>query len=101
MPAKYFAAASSLPGGLVVLIWIRFCSQPSASISRLPRSPFAGGVVVWLPDGEGEITVCAERTELVPTNIQTATPCTACLQRQPIACPPFALTRQLIVSNSY
>src|SRR5580700_10029335 len=45
MSATYFAATSSLPGGLVVLMRIRPSSQPSASSSSLERSDDCGEVV--------------------------------------------------------
>src|SRR5271157_3428984 len=39
MAAMYFAAACSLPGGLVVSMRIRSASQPSASLARAVVSP--------------------------------------------------------------
>src|SRR6516225_1396553 len=46
MSAMYFAAPSSLPGGLVVLIRIKPRSHPSASFSSLERSDACRGEVL-------------------------------------------------------
>src|SRR5271156_1236130 len=51
-PARYFAATNSFPGGLVVLMRIRFCNQPTASTSIWERLEDEAGAacaaVAWL-----------------------------------------------------
>src|SRR4029077_12430799 len=79
--AMYFAATSSLPGGLVLLMRIKPSSQPSASLSSLERSDDCGEVV-WVACGwvgtvcEGDCRrVCAElalERETIPASVRRA-----------------------------
>src|SRR5882724_10457805 len=60
--AMYFAVACSLPGGLVVLMWIRSASQPWASLAIAVVSPIGEGLGSVLEDAEGNCAAVGKLT---------------------------------------
>src|ERR1700735_995031 len=75
MSARYFAAASSLPGGFVVLMRTRACSHPTASFSTWVIA--AGGILAADDGGACGMALPCAASEGAHDNTLTAAHTTA------------------------
>src|SRR5271157_5626960 len=87
IPARYFAAACSFPGGFVVLILTSSTSQSCASRASADVSPTRDGAT-GIPYGGGACLICARTTAPSPTNRTNTTTIEKLTRFQLTTAPP-------------